>query len=350
MSIVRRVALGVLSPLFVFLLFATAFDIGFTHTVTHPAAVKKLAAESGIYSSLVPSLLKQQPVIATPLGDIPTSDPAVQAAIGQAISPKVIQTQANSAIDSIYQWLDGKVNQPDFTIGLANPAGFADSVSGSIDQKLAGLPVCDLVQSLAIIQSGTFDAAQLTCLPRGASPSEAAGQIKSALSDNQDLLNSLSITPADIKGGNGQPVFEQPGAKNIPTQYQRAKKMPAILVILTILTGAAIILLSGGLKGLRRVGASLLIVGAAMLIFSWALSRAVSAEIIPKIKVDNTVLQQGLRNLATDIGQRIDRNYWIFGGVYTVLGAAAITSPGFYKRRVEAESAPADSSRKTSSQ
>jgi hypothetical protein len=339
MHILRKVGLGILSPLFIFLLFATAFDIGFIRTATHPATVKKLVAESGVYNSVVPDLLKQSGSITTPLGDISAADPAVLQAAQQVVSPQNVQHQTETAIDSIYQWLDGRIAQPQFTIGLAgNNGAFADSVSVVIGQRLAGLAACSASQSLAIARAGNFDAIDTTCLPRGVTAAQLAAQVKSSIAANQDFISQASISTANIKSGdNGQPLFEQPGVKSAPKQYQRAKKTPLILSVLTILIGAGIVFLSSSWqKGLRHTGINLVIIGLIMLIFSWGLNRAVSTKVVPKISLDNAVLQQDIRNLVTDIARQIDKNYWFFGGLYTVLGAGGITTAEVFRRRVPA--------------
>src|SRR5665213_3776080 len=107
MDILKKLALGVLSPLFIVLLFATAFDIGFVRTATHPVTVKKLVAESGIYDSVVPSVLQQTKSIQTDVGTISASDPAIQKAANAAISPQFVKQNTETAIDSVYKWLDG---------------------------------------------------------------------------------------------------------------------------------------------------------------------------------------------------------------------------------------------------
>lgn len=323
-----------MSPLFIFLLFATAFDVGFIRTATHPATVKKLVAESGIYSSIVPNLLKQSGGITTPIGDISATDPAVLQAASQVVNPQDVQKQTESAIDSIYQWLDGKIAQPQFTIGLAgNNSAFADNVSAVIGQRLAVLPACSASQSLVIARGGNFDAINATCLPRGVTAANVAAQVKSSIAGNQDFLNQASINPSDIQSKNSGSVFNQPGVKNVPKQYQRAKKTPLILSVLTILTGAGIVFLSSTwLVGLRHIGINLVIIGLIMLIFSWGLNRAVSTKVVPKITIDNVVLQQDIRNLVTDLAQQIDKNYWFFGGLYSVLGVSGIAAGQFIRR------------------
>jgi uncharacterized protein YjeT (DUF2065 family) len=335
MDIAKKLALGLLSPLFIFLLFATAFDIGFVRTATHPTTVKRLISESGVYDSLVPSALAQNKTITTSLGNISTADPAVQKAATQAISSQYVRQRTEAAIDNVYQWLDGGISQPNFKIDLSGAKGsFADSVAGSVQQRLAGLPACSAVQNLAIAQSGQFDAVNATCLPSGVTAQAAAEQVKASLNNSQDFLKDANVSAADIKSSDSSQSVFNDQLKNLPKLYRQAKRTPLILSILTILTGAGIVFLSRTWqRGLRHIGINLAVIGVIMMIFSYGLNRAVSTKVVPKIKVDNAVLQQDVRKLVSDLSQQIDKNYWFFGGFYTVLGAGGITAAEISRRR-----------------
>jgi hypothetical protein len=335
MNVVKKLLLGILSPLFIILLFATAFDIGFIRTATHPATVKKLVTESGIYDSVVPSLLRQQKTIDTNFGSFSASDPAIQKAANQAVPPQEIKQSVDGAIDNVYQWLDGQVAQPTFKIDLTGAnSGFAGSVADIVQQKLANLPACTTAQSIAIAQSGQFDAVNTTCLPRDITAASAAALVKSSLANGQGFLGKTTLSADSFKGSSNQSFFETDKAKQVPKQYQRAKKTPLILSVLTILTGVGIVFLSSTWqKGLRHIGINLVVIGIVMLVFSYALNRVVSTKVVPKIKVDNAVLQTDVRNLATDLTQQIDKNYWFFGGLYTVLGAGGIVAAQVFHRR-----------------
>jgi hypothetical protein len=335
MDILKKIGLGILSPLFIILLFATAFDIGFVRTATHPGTVKKLVAESGIYDSVIPNVLQQTKSIQTSVGTISASDPAIQSAANSAISPQFVKQNTETAIDSVYKWLDGSIAQPDFKIDLSSAkANFADSVASGVQQRLGSLPACTTAQSVALTAGGQFDAINAPCLPRGVTPESAAAQVKDSIVGSKDFLDQTNLSAANIKNeGSNQSVFNDQ-LKQAPKQYQKAKKTPLILSILTILTGAGIVFLSSTWrKGLRHIGINLVVIGVLMLIFSWGLNRAVSTKVVPKIKVDNVVLQQDIRNLATDITQQIDKNYWFFGGLYTVLGAGVIAAVELHRRK-----------------
>jgi protein-S-isoprenylcysteine O-methyltransferase Ste14 len=350
MNMIKKLGLVILSPLFIFLLFATAFDIGFVHTVTHPATVKKLVSESGLYNSLVPNVLQQTKTISTPVGDISTADPAIQSAVTSAITPQTVQQNTEAAIDNIYQWLNGAISQPSFDINFASSkTSLADNISNIVQQRAAALPACSNAQSLAIIQSGSFDVVNASCLPRGVTAASAAGLVRTSLLGSNDLLDKASVSANSFKGSDNQSFFQSDKAKQVPRVYQRAKTTPLILSLLTVLCGAGIVLLSSTWqKGLRHIGINLVVIGVVMLVFSWALNRAVSTKIAPRITVDNAILQQDIRQLVTDVAQQVDRNYWFFGGLYTVLGAGSIAGAEIHKRRTASKVPNIDNSPKSS--
>lgn len=349
MHILRRVALTVLSPLFVFLVMATAIIAGFARTAMQPEAVKGLVAESGLYDTIVPSLLQQQKVISTPLGSISASDPAVQKAAGQAVPPKYVQQNAETAIDSLYAWLDGKVSQPslNFNFGEQNSV-FADNIAAGVQQKLAGLPACSTAQSITIARSGSFDALNATCLPRGVTAAGVAQQVKAYMNSNGSFLDKPLISTTDFKDDKGRSIFNE-RYKDIPIYYQLAKKMLWILAMLTALVGIGIVLLSATrAAGLKHIGLNLLIVGLLILIFSWVLNRTVNTSLVPKITIGNAALQQGVRNLATDLTRQIDKNYWFFGGLYVALGTLAVGSSLYLSKRNRPSAATQTAVRKKS--
>jgi hypothetical protein len=347
MHILKRVALGILSPLFIFLLFATAFDIGFVRTATQPVKVKKLVAESGIYNAVVPNVLQQTKSITTAYGSIPVTDPAIKKAASASLPPQFIQENTELAIDNVYSWLDGKIARPNFQIDLTGAKTlFANNIADSLQKRLNTLPACTLAQSRTIAVAGSFDAYNATCLPRGVSSAAIAEQLKASIVSQKEFLQDPTINAANITNNNGQSVFDQPKLRSIPKQYQRAKKTPLILSLLTILAGVGIVFLSSTWqKGLRHIGINLLIIGLVMMLFAWALNRTVSNNITPKIKIDNAVLQQDIRSLVTDVSQQVDKNYWYFSGLYTALGLAAISSVEIWRRKNRPVIKPADSKR-----
>ena len=334
MPIASKIGLAILSPLFIFLLLAVAFDVGLMRTVTHPQTVKRLVSESGAYDSVVPNVLSQVSSIPTAYGNIPTSDPAIKRAVKAALPPQYIQQNTELAIDNIYDWLNGKIPQPNFQIDFSGAKVlFANNVADALQKRLAALPACSFSQSRQIALSGNYDAYNAACLPYGVSPVTVAEQLRAAIVSQQDFLKNTTISAAGIKGSNGRPLFSGQLA-SAPKVYRGLKQTPTILIILSGLSGIGIVFLSRSrLAGLRHIGINLLAIGVIMLVFSWLVNRAVSTNITPKIKVDNAILQQDMHGLITDVTQQVGQNYWFFGGLYAGLGIIAVAGSHLAMRR-----------------
>src|SRR5262249_48917167 len=152
--------------------------------------------------------------------------------------------------------------------------------------KATSLPACT---SAAEILS--YDAVNATCLPPGTSPQQAGQTVKDQILTGQGFLNTPTINASSVKNGDSNQSIFADQLKDTPRQYQRAKEVPLILTILTVLAAIAIVFLSSNhWKGLRHIGITLLVIGLFMLIFAWGLNRVVSTKVVPKINVANSVL------------------------------------------------------------
>lgn len=331
MQFAKRSILVLLTPIFPLLLFATAFDMGVTRIVGHPGEVKKIINDSGIYNNAVTAALNQAKNVTSDNGSLPLTDPSIQAAATSTFTPQTLQNYSNQVIDGVYDWLNGKTAQPDFKIDLSSlKSTFAQQVAKAAETKAAALPTCSSADQI----SSYNDVFSSTCLPPNVTPAEAGSEASSAILNGQGFLDNPVITANNVKGSDSnQSVFNNQ-LKNAPAQYRKAKRAPWILSLLTILVAAGIVFLSATWqKGLRHIGITLAIVGVFMLLFAWALNYGVTKKAVPKISFDNSVLTADVKALVTDLAQSIDKNYWEFGTVYTVLGAAAIATPVFLNRR-----------------
>lgn len=353
MHIAKKIGLVILTPIFTFLLFATAFDWGFVHTATHPANVKKLVADSGVYNNLISAALDQAQQNSGGGQGVSLAEPAVKSAAQQVFTPQFLQNSTNNIIDGVYHWLDGSVDKPDFKIDLSTQkAQFADLVAQHAGQVAAGLPACSPADSQALLSQGdNFDPFSAQCLPKGLSPDTVAANLKQNLLTNKDFLNKAVITADSLKAPannclssqpncqsgqnqNQKPFFQTDSAKKVPGLYQKIKKTPIILAVLTILFGTAIVFLYKTWQiGLRHVGITVAIIGLFFLVFAWALNDIAIKKLVPKIQMDNAVIQTDVRRLATDLIQLVDKNYWFFGGLYTIVGAGAIVGSEWYRRK-----------------
>lgn len=315
------------------LLFTLAIDAGIIRSAGSSAPIKKILADSKIYDSIVPSLLDQAKTTGGDQGGgVSLTNPSVKKIAENTFTPQFLQANTEKVLDSIYVWLDGKSSIPDFRIDLSSlKTTFANEAAKEAEAKAATLPACPPGLSG---NSDSFEVFSATCLPKGLTPTSVATNVRSGISSGQGFLENPVITADTIKGTNSNQSVFADQLKNVPKTYQNVKKTLAILAILSLLTTAAIVFLSSSrAKGLRRVGVILLIIGIFMLVFAWGLNYGVNQKALPKLSLDNKVLQDRLKTLAADIVQSIDKTYWTVGGVYAGLGALAIGGSMFIRRR-----------------
>lgn len=323
MHIFTKGFVATLTALLAALLFVLAFDVGLVRTVGSPSTVKKVLADSGIYSSVVPTALTEVGKISTSVGDIPLSDSSIRSAATQSFTPQQIESYSNEIIDSIYTWLEGKTDKPTFRIDLtASRDSLADNIAATLQQRLATLPVCTSF-------SGTgFDAYSATCLPPGVSAAQAAAEVKSQLLSGQGFLDQPVITSDNIEGsGDGKSPFDN---QSVPENYQRLKKAPFVVGLLALLVAAGIVFLSATRRrGLRRIGIILAAVGIFMMVFAWGLNKLFTTQALPRINFESAVVEQEVKSVATDLEQAVSSNYWTFGIIYAVLGAGLFAGTRF---------------------
>jgi hypothetical protein len=328
MDIGRKILLALLTPLLVGLLFLLALDIGITRTATHPKIVKGVLANSGLYDSLVPNLLKQQGSIQTVVGDISTNDPLVQQAAAKALTPAEVQKKSEAAIDSIYAWLDGKTPQPDFSLSFTpDKKTLADNLAAEVQARLNTLPACTTPYT-----ASSFDALNATCLPPGVTAATAADALRGQI--NSATIDTASVKASDFKSDSdpNKTAF-QDQFKDIPHRYQQLQKLPVILLLLALLTAVAMVLLRRDWRaGLKYVGILVLCVGIIMLFFALVFNSAIRSKAISGVNTDNKILEQNLKDAARDLAENVNKNYIYLGLAYIVAGGVALAVPAVVKR------------------
>ena len=329
MRLVRKLLLILLAPIFVILLYIIAIDVGFIRIGTHPATIKHILANSGVYNTVVPGLLDQSKQITGGGENVSLNNSTIRTAAVDTFTPQFVQQNTEATIAGIYDWLNGMTPLPDFQIDLTSAkTTFASNAAQLVQQQLSSLPACS-----ASVSADNFDPLSATCLPKGISAASAASTLQTSILGGQGFLDNPIITATSIKSGNSNQSVFADQLKSAPNRYRQVKKTPLVLGIITVLVGLAIILLSSTRRaGLRRVGWPLLAIGIVLLVFAWAVNRVTAHTLAPKISVNNAVLQSSLRTLLVDVEQAVDKSYWWFGGGYVVLGTAAIGSSMFIGR------------------
>lgn len=346
MHSLRRPLLVLAAALLPALLFATAFTVGVLRVTGDSESVKKVLSESGIYNSVTGEVLKDARISSGSASQVSLTNPEVKKAAEAAFSPQLVQNSTEQVIDGIYKWLDGKTPLPDFKVDLtAAKASFGEKVGDAAQNRAGSLPVCP-----AGVSPSSFDPFSASCLPRGVTPTQVGAQAENDVIKGEGFLEDSIITANTIKEeGAAKSVFADQ-LKDAPTDYQRFKTIPIVLIVLTILTIAGIILLSSSkARGLKKVGIILLVIGGIILLSAWALNHVTANRIAPEIKLENKVLQNNVKKLVTDTVQRVNKGYGALGGVYVVLGALT-TGGGILLTRSNSKKGGANSSQAASTE
>lgn len=337
MNILRKMLLVFLAALLPLFLFWLAISTGVTKMAGSSENIKETLAKNDVYSVIIPGALDQAKAGQAKAEnggaqEINLSDPAIKTVAERTFTPKFLQENTEKMLDSIFLWLDGKTQTPDFRIDLSGlKATFAAEAAKVAKDKAASLPACPSGLSGS---SDNFDPFSATCLPVGLTPAAAAQQVQDTLNRGEDFLENPVITADTLESGSsGQSIFSDQ-LKSLPRGYQWFNKTPFILAVLSVLCILGVVFLSTSRRaGLRRAGLSLLTVGISFLIIAWALNYGINQKVAPEIKFENKDLQDKLRGLVADITGQVNATFWTFGGSYAALGALAIGVPIFIHRR-----------------
>lgn len=330
MSILRKILVVFLAGLLPLFLLLLALDINLNRTLGSSESIKKPLADSGIYSAVVPGVLEQIKISEDDSEGLSLNDPNVKAIAERTFTPQFLQENTEKVLDSMYRWLDGKTSIPDFKIDISSLKDtFVAEAVKAAQERAAKLPACPAGLSGA----SDFDPFGANCLPRGVTPTLAGTQIKDNLNSSDSFLKDAVVTADTIKFGNSNQSVFADQLKDVPNYFQNAKRLPLYLAILITLIILGITFLSiSRTHGLRRVGISLLSVGIVLFISAWALSWGVNQKALPRLKLDNKVLQEKLTALAKDVTQNLNQTNYLLGGTYALLGALAVGVPLLVRR------------------
>lgn len=313
-----------------FLLFGFAATYSLQRSFSTPGPVKEVLNDSGIYGSLMDSLIKSG-------GDqagqdaIDANNPIIKEAIKKAFPPELVKSATEQVLDGTYAWLEGQTEQPQFRVDLtAAKANFINEAAAGAQARAAGLPPCPRGQL-------TFDdPLTASCLPRGVTPAMVADLVRRDLQNELDgsqteFLKNPVISADTIKSKDGQPVFS--ADSELPENYQRIKLLPLALALAAGLALAAIIFLSGNLPaGLKRAGIALLGVGILIIVVSLVAINLIGNR-LADMSLENPVLQDSFVNAVRDVSATVGRNLLVVGLIYSVLGAASVGGAIYAGRR-----------------
>lgn len=295
------------------------FAFAVSSVFSTPDNIDTALEEGGVYDNVVPLILEE----ASKQNNDATSqqimaDPGLKNAITSSVKSDDIQAASQSAIDGIFAWLQGKTDQPEFTIDLSKPANQAvEKLTMYAQQRAAGLPACTLQQ----LQTVDFqsDVLSIPCLPPGVSAAQIGQQFSDHAKQQIEILRDPVIDSKQLirEGDAGQLQESQ-----LPEFYQSLHSSKWFTLTLVIfLISLLVFARRDRLAGIRYV-AILLLTAAGVL--GIALLMALFAQ--KNIPVtDDKIAELVAKTLLNLTNQIISIVRWFVLG-YAVIGIATLVA------------------------
>ncbi len=249
--------------LFVTLLFGT-FAASVNSNLAKPDKLETWLSQSGLYSGVISTAVSQAQKSTNNGGSngVSLSDVAVQQAAKAAFPPALLQKDVNVVLENNYQWLQGKIPTPNFSIDLSGAKlSFAQEVGHYVTMRLAGLPICTAAQVAAL--SANSDPLTITCRPSNLNAQTEGAQVTQMIATGDGFLSNPVITATTINPNgkaNSQPYYTK--LAKAPRVYQAATKSPFVFAGAALLCVLGIVFISSRKrKGLRRVAVVFSLVG-----------------------------------------------------------------------------------------
>lgn len=209
----RRTAQVFLAFLLTSLLFLFVTFVPITSSLSRPETIKSWLNDSNIYKEVVPyaaksltgSIAKENKEASQDVKDLGQ-------AVNKAFPPEFIQRSIEQIIDSVYTWLKGETEKPEFNIDLSDRK---EAVSKELEHYLAGrlkdAPICKEGE----VNVEEYNPFSDNCLPKGTKAKKVAKEFVAQLMHEdgplaQASINSEDIFKTDNKKGSGSNNEEKP--------------------------------------------------------------------------------------------------------------------------------------------
>lgn len=321
MSWLKRFIYYSTSGVFMLLLLALPVFFALTIVFSSPHTIQTALKQSGAYDQFVDLVLNNSAEEANdPQTEQLLNDPEIRNIAKQAFTAELLERSSNDFVQGMYDWLNGKTPEPQFTIDLTSAkTTLTEGLTTYAEERAAGLPACTAEQLQTLnLQS---DLLNLPCLPPGVTPAEVGTQFSSQLLDDADFLDQPIITNQTLADqNNGQPITAN--TQNIPETYKTLQNMRWVLLGATIILGVLLILARRDRRaGLRHVAWALLGATAflviALLAYWYVFTKVGTSTATNEAQ---TIALDGARVILTKVNTAI---CW-FAAVYAALGAGIL--------------------------
>ncbi|MBI4101171.1 hypothetical protein HY441_01700 [Candidatus Microgenomates bacterium] len=328
MRVIQKIIIGLLA-LAIFLSITILLPLAATaQTITSRNSVKDLLVSRPIYDLLVKA------VDNLPLNEVGAEgevseaqdtgfDPeALKQIIDKYFTYEFYQRAASQVVEAVFDWLDGKTDQPTFEIVVVeDQAAFQQFIIDVFVSRYSGLPACASDFELP----PNFDPLSADCRPSQVGAEDVRRslneQLKSAELDQ--LFNQATISSQDLladmdPGSTAQARFF----------YQLGKKLPLLsgLVIIGLVLLVFLVTFNRH-KAFKTVGLTLLLPAGMVLIgtlASWLLRFTIINALTPKATSETQTQVDLLQELSQKIFSRIELKLLLYSLIIVVLGIACL--------------------------
>lgn len=248
----QNLALAVVSWLTRLLIYFTAVMTAISLLFGTPHVIKRTLVETKAYERFVPATIEANVRGGQPSSSLPLADEEVQKILIKSFPARDLQIKTEATIDSIYVWLNGATEQPEYKIDFGpNVDLLADEMSVYLINKVAFLPGC-------FDQPTEFDPLTTKCKPEPFDVIAERQELAKQIRENNGLLPKTVYTAKDLpRNQAGKTVIEQ--YPQIPTVFRLFKLSPIFLGLLTLLCGVTVLWLSRSKRrALKQLGTALI--------------------------------------------------------------------------------------------
>jgi hypothetical protein len=294
-----------------------------------PQAIKDAADESNLYQAAVDNILEKAKQNAQNQNtQVPIDRPEIEQVAREAFPAELLSRNSTSIIDGFYGWLQGKTEQPEFSVDLSSAKqSFANGVADYAVRRYDSLPPCTLAQLRGL--STEVDPFSVECRPPGLASASVRQEVLDKILSSPEFLADTNFTVADLPTDEqGRTVTDN--LSRAPDAYDAMRTLPWLLAIASVVLAAGVIYLNDTKRqGLRSIGITLLgtglFLGIGAFLTTWAFEQVNSQ---PKAPFDESLLQA-----TTSLVNTYNGNLLKFYAGYIVVGAVILLSLWYQNHR-----------------
>ena len=244
-----------------FLVVSSITLFSFSLNITNRDTVKGWFSQSETYQNVLDEALSlvsgdNGESLSSQFSDIKKIDTdKISQSISDGISASYLQKQTESALDGIYDWLEGKTEIPDFNFSISSrKAAIEKSLTDEMVRQFSKLPACKPGQVPA-----NYQLTDASCIPANVSvKSEVKKLTKDIFQGKDNIFDNIKFSSKDLLNKKNDFHLTNDDLDNIPNNYSAFKTIPTMFIILAIIAGViAVATAKNWRRGLKQLGAVL---------------------------------------------------------------------------------------------